>query len=129
MGDWVIAIGNPYDHRQTISTGIISAAGQKYADSFPTTLTYEDFMQTDAAINPGSSGGLLVNMRGKVIGINAAIATRRGGFSGIGFAIPASIVKKVIDSCLNQFKNSDNASLSLSLSNKFNNSSSKRLIS
>lgn len=96
IGDWVIAIGNPYGHRQTISTGVISATGQKHTDSFPTTLTYEDFMQTDAAINPGSSGGPLVNMRGEVIGINAAIATRRGSFSGIGFAIPASIVKKVV---------------------------------
>lgn len=96
-GDWVIAIGNPYGHRQTMSTGIISASGRKCTDNFPTTLTYDDFMQTDAAINPGCSGGPLVNMRGEVIGINAAIATRRGGFQGIGFAIPASIVKKVVN--------------------------------
>ncbi len=96
-GDWVIAIGNPYGHRQTMSTGIISASGFKYHDALPTTLTYDDFIQTDASINPGCSGGPLLNMRGEVIGINAAIATRRGGFQGIGFAIPAVIVKKVVN--------------------------------
>ncbi len=97
VGDWVIAIGNPYGHGQTISTGVISATSQRETDSIPMILKYEDFMQTDASINPGCSGGPLVNMRGEVIGINAAIATRRGGFQGIGFAIPASIVQKVVN--------------------------------
>ncbi len=96
-GDWVIAIGNPYGHRQTMSTGIISSSGRKYHNALPTTLTYDDFIQTDASINPGCSGRPLLNMRGEVIGINAAIATRRGGFQGIGFAIPAIIVKNMVN--------------------------------
>lgn len=100
-GDWVVAIGNPYGHGQTISTGVISFTGKTDSDKIPTILTYEDFIQTDATINPGCSGGPLVNIRGDVIGINAAIATRRGGFQGIGFAIPATIVKKVVNDLLN----------------------------
>jgi len=103
-GDLVVAIGNPYGHGQTVSTGVVSFASKTDKDTIPTILTYDEFIQTDATINPGCSGGPLVNIRGEVIGINAAIATRRGGFQGIGFAIPATIVENVINDLLNSTK-------------------------
>lgn len=104
IGDWVMAIGNPYGYQQAISTGIISATVRKHTQSFPHRLTYEDFIQTDVSINPGCSGGPLVNMLGEVIGINTAIATRRGSFQGIGFTIPSSIIKMVIKELIDNDK-------------------------
>ncbi|MFQ5962842.1 MAG: trypsin-like peptidase domain-containing protein [Candidatus Scalinduaceae bacterium] len=97
VGDWVIAIGNPFGYRQAVSAGIISAIGRTHITPFPKPFAYENFIQTDAAINPGNSGGPLVNLRGQVIGINSAIATRTGGFQGVGFAISAEIANEVID--------------------------------
>ena len=96
VGDWVIAIGSPFGYQQTVSAGIISAKGRTHIVPSPKPFAYEDFLQTDAAINPGNSGGPLVNLRGEVIGINAAIVTRTGGYQGIGFAISSSIAKETM---------------------------------
>ena len=98
VGQWVLAIGSPMELDQTVTAGIISAKGRanlQIAD-------YEDFIQTDAAINPGNSGGPLVNLRGEVIGINTAIASRTGGNMGIGFAIPANMVRNVMDAIVKE---------------------------
>jgi serine protease Do len=90
VGDWVLAIGSPFGFTQTVTAGIISAKG-RVLEGGPVA----DFLQTDAAINPGNSGGPLVNMAGEVIGINTAIASRSGGYQGIGFAIPINLAKKI----------------------------------
>jgi serine protease Do len=84
IGDWVIAVGSPFELDQTVSAGIISALGRTLDANRP------EYLQTDAAINPGNSGGPLVNLRGEVIGINTAIASRNGGYQGIGFAVPSN---------------------------------------
>lgn len=94
VGDWVMAIGSPLGFSQTVTAGIISAMGRQVG---VTNGGYEDFLQTDAAINPGNSGGPLVNLKGEVVGINTAIASRSGGFSGIGFAIPVNMARSVMD--------------------------------
>ncbi|MCL5063107.1 MAG: DegQ family serine endoprotease [Nitrospiraceae bacterium] len=98
VGEVVLAIGNPYGLSQTITMGIISALGRSGIGI----TDYEDFIQTDAAINPGNSGGALVNIKGELIGINTAIFSVTGGYQGIGFAIPSSMVKNVMDSIINQ---------------------------
>jgi serine protease Do len=92
VGDWVMAIGSPEGLGQTVTAGIISAKGRvtDHGD------TYQSFIQTDAAINHGNSGGPLVNMKGEVIGINTAIVSQSGGNEGIGFAIPSNMVKNVM---------------------------------
>ncbi len=92
-GDWVIAIGNPYGLGGTITAGIISAKARPINDGGP----YDDFIQTDAAINKGNSGGPLFNLSGAVIGINSAIFSPSGGSIGIGFAIPSVIARHVVD--------------------------------
>jgi len=84
VGDWCVAIGSPFGFQETVTAGIISA---KERDVDPTA-QYQHFLQTDAAINPGNSGGPLLNIRGEVVGINTAIASRSGGYQGIGFALP-----------------------------------------
>ncbi len=96
LGDIVLAIGNPFGVGQTVTMGIVSAKGR--ADVGIT--DYEDFIQTDAAINPGNSGGALVNMRGELVGINTAILSRSGGYQGIGFAIPTSMARPIMNSLL-----------------------------
>src|SRR5713101_253327 len=88
VGEWVVAIGHPRGLDQTVTHGIISA---KHRRGISDPSSYQDFLQTDAAINPGNSGGPLLNLRGEVIGINAAIASQTGGFEGIGFAIPSNM--------------------------------------
>lgn len=95
VGEWVLAVGNPFNLNATVTAGIVSAKGRninilrdKYA--------IESFIQTDAAINPGNSGGALVNLNGELVGINTAIASPTGAYSGYGFAIPSNIVKKVL---------------------------------
>ncbi|MBP6514417.1 MAG: DegQ family serine endoprotease [Steroidobacteraceae bacterium] len=93
VGDFVIAIGNPFGLQHTVTSGIVSALGRSGLNPDG----YEDFIQTDAAINPGNSGGALVNLRGELVGINSAILSRSGGSMGIGFAIPANMVKSVMD--------------------------------
>lgn len=92
IGDWVLALGNPLNVGTTVTAGIISAT-----ERAPGINEREDYIQTDAAINPGNSGGPLVNLHGEVIGINTAISTRSGGYDGIGFAIPATMVRWVAD--------------------------------
>src|SRR5262245_35810718 len=96
VGDMVLAIGNPFGVGQTVTSGIISALGR----SRVTRADAQSFIQTDAAINPGNSGGALVDMAGRVVGINTAIYTRSGGSQGIGFAIPANLVKLVVESAV-----------------------------
>ncbi len=91
VGEWVLAVGNPLGLDYTVTAGIISAKGRQLPLS-----EYEDFIQTDAAINRGNSGGPLVNLKGEVIGVNAAIQTETGGFMGLGFAIPSNLARKVI---------------------------------
>ncbi len=93
VGDVVLAIGNPFGVGQTVTMGIVSALGRSHLGLN----TFENFIQTDAAINPGNSGGALVDNRGNLIGINTAIYSRSGGSLGIGFAIPVTTVKNVMD--------------------------------
>jgi serine protease DegS len=92
VGDVVLAIGNPFGVGQTVTMGIVSATGRDRVGIN----TYENFIQTDAAINPGNSGGALIDAMGKLVGINTAIFSKSGGSQGIGFAIPASIVKDIM---------------------------------
>lgn len=103
LGEWVLAVGYPLDLESTVTAGIVSAKGRKIGildqnidrnDKKPDT-PVESFIQTDAAINPGNSGGALVNLRGELVGINSAIASATGYYSGYGFAVPVSLVKKV----------------------------------
>ncbi|MBC7475481.1 MAG: Do family serine endopeptidase [Candidatus Sericytochromatia bacterium] len=100
VGEWVLAIGNPLGLSSTVTSGIISAKGRDHVGI----TDFEDFLQTDAAINPGNSGGALVNLKGEVIGINTAIASRTGGYMGIGFAIPSNMAKKVMNDLLTKGK-------------------------
>ena len=93
VGDWVLAIGNPFGLPRTVSAGIVSAKGRANVGI----VDYEDFIQTDAAVNPGNSGGPLVDLEGRVIGINTAIASRSGGNNGIAFAIPVNMAKSVVE--------------------------------
>ncbi len=101
IGDWVLAIGNPLGLDFTVTAGIISAKGRgSEIDLRAGGFTISDFIQTDAAINPGNSGGPLVNLRGEVIGLNSAIASQTGFYSGYGFAIPITLVKAVADALI-----------------------------
>ncbi len=93
VGDVVLAIGNPFGVGQTVTSGIISALGRNQLGIN----TFENFIQTDAAINPGNSGGALVDVNGNLLGINTAIYSRSGGSMGIGFAIPVSTAKQVME--------------------------------
>src|SRR5947208_5271404 len=93
VGEWVLAIGSPYQLNQTVTAGIVSATGRTglgFAD-------YEDFIQTDAAINRGNSGGALINSRGELVGINTGIFSESGGYQGIGFAVPSNLARHVVD--------------------------------
>jgi S1-C subfamily serine protease len=94
IGQWVLAIGSPFGLMQSVTHGIVSATNRREL-GMPQSMRIKEFIQTDAAINPGSSGGPLVNLRAEVVGINTAIASHTGGSSGVGFAIPASIVRRV----------------------------------
>jgi serine protease Do len=100
VGDWAVAIGNPFGLTETVTVGVISAKGRANMGI----TDYEDFIQTDAAINPGNSGGPLVNLDGEVIGINTAIFSRSGGYQGIGFAIPINMVKGIMQSLIDTGK-------------------------
>ena len=92
VAEWVLAIGSPYQLNQTVTLGIISALGRRNLGFSE----YEDFIQTDAAINQGNSGGALVNTRGELIGINTGILSQSGGYQGIGFAIPSNLARRII---------------------------------
>ena len=93
VGDWVLAVGNPFGVGQTVTAGIVSALGRTHLGIN----TFENFIQTDAAINPGNSGGALVDSTGNLVGVNSAIYSRTGGSQGIGFAIPVSIARQVME--------------------------------
>jgi Do/DeqQ family serine protease len=97
VAEWVLAIGNAFQLNQTVTLGIVSALGRTLGGSLA---TYEDFIQTDAAINPVNSGGALVNARGELIGINTAIFSESGGYQGIGFAVPSNLARRVMDDLL-----------------------------
>jgi len=101
-GQWVLAVGNPFELNSTVTAGIISAKARNIGilRERNNNLEIESFLQTDAAVNPGNSGGALVNLKGELIGINSAIATATGSYSGYSFAIPVNLVKKVMDDLL-----------------------------
>jgi Do/DeqQ family serine protease len=93
VAEWVLAIGNPFGvFNQTVTLGIVSATGRNVE-----ALSYEDFIQTDAAINRGNSGGALINSRGELVGINTAIYSETGGYQGIGLAVPSNLVRRTMD--------------------------------
>ncbi len=107
VGEWVLAVGNPFNLNSTVTAGIISAKGRNIniinsnnQSSESGTTAIESFIQTDAAINPGNSGGALVNMSGGLLGINTAIASPTGAYSGYGFAVPSNIVSKIVEDLL-----------------------------
>jgi len=91
VGEWVVAIGNPFGLDSTVTSGIVSAKGRHIGQG-----PYDNFIQTDASINPGNSGGPLINLRGEIVGINTAIFSRTGGNMGIGFAIPINLAKELL---------------------------------
>jgi serine protease Do len=95
LGDYVLAIGSPFGLSHSVTFGIISAKGRRDLQLGSETVSYQDFIQTDAAINPGNSGGPLMNLRGEVIGLNTAIASNSGGNDGIGFSIPINMAMAV----------------------------------
>lgn len=98
VGDVVLAIGNPFGVGQTVTQGIVSALGRNHLGIN----TYENFIQTDASINPGNSGGALIDADGDLVGVNSAIYSRSGGSMGIGFAIPATLARQVMDQIITQ---------------------------
>src|SRR5690606_3979882 len=102
VGEWVLAVGNPFNLNSTVTAGIISAKARNIGilRDENNNLQVESFIQTDAVVNRGNSGGALVNLAGELIGINTAIASQTGSFSGYSFAVPSSIVKKVMDDLL-----------------------------
>lgn len=96
VGDWVLAIGSPYDLRSTITAGIVSAKGRSFPN-YDGQYRVESFIQTDAAVNPGNSGGALVNTSGQLVGINTSIVSLTGSYAGYSFAVPVNIVRKISD--------------------------------
>lgn len=101
LGEWVLAVGNPFEFRSTVTAGIVSAKARNIGilarQNSRTNLQIESFIQTDAAVNPGNSGGALVNLKGELVGINTAIISPTGAFAGYSFAVPVSLVHKVYD--------------------------------
>ena len=107
VGDWVLAVGNPFGLGGTVTAGIVSARGREIGQG-----QYDDFIQTDASINRGNSGGPLFNMSGKVIGVNTAIFSQSGGSVGIGFAISSNLANSVVKQLV-EFEEPDVAGLSI----------------
>jgi serine protease Do len=102
IGEWVLAVGNPFNLTSTVTAGIVSAKARNLnmiggGRSNPGIVPIESFIQTDAAVNPGNSGGALVNTKGELVGINTAIASQTGSYSGYSFAVPVNLVKKVVE--------------------------------
>ncbi len=95
VGEWVLAVGNPFNLTSTVTAGIVSAKARNI-NILQSSMKIESFIQTDAAVNPGNSGGALVNTRGELVGINTAIASQTGSYAGYSFAVPVSIVEKVV---------------------------------
>lgn len=100
VGEYVLAVGNPFGLNSTVTLGIVSALGRGRMGI----TQYEDFIQTDAAINPGNSGGALVNTKGELVGINTAIFSQTGGYQGVGFAVPTSMSKPIYESLVKNGK-------------------------
>ena len=100
VGDWVLAIGSPFGLEQTVTAGIISATGRTFTGNEAGPSSFSDYLQTDAAINGGNSGGPLVNMNGEVVGINSFISTRSGSSAGLGFAVPSDIFARIYNQIL-----------------------------
>ena len=97
VGEWVLAVGNPYNLSSTVTAGIVSAKARSMGGEGSNGPQISSFIQTDAAINPGNSGGALVNAKGELVGINAMLYSQTGSYSGYGFAIPTTIMVKVVD--------------------------------
>jgi len=118
IGEWVLAVGNPFNLTSTVTAGIISAKGRNInaieANQDKGNYSIESFIQTDAAVNPGNSGGALVNTEGQLIGINTAIASNTGSYTGYSFAIPVNIVRKVMND-IHDFGNVQRAFLGISI--------------
>lgn len=108
VGEWVLAVGNPYNLTSTVTAGIVSAKGRDLGNNN----RIESFIQTDAAVNPGNSGGALVNARGELIGINTAISSQTGAYVGYSFAVPSNIAKKVVEDLV-EFGNTQRAYLGI----------------
>lgn len=123
VGEWVLAVGNPFNLNSTVTAGIISAKGRDInilkSDPQVGAAAVESFLQTDAAVNPGNSGGALVNTQGELIGINAAIKSNTGSFTGYSFAIPANIVRKVVTDLI-EFGSVQRAFIGISIQNVSN---------
>lgn len=100
IGEWVLAVGNPFNLNSTVTAGIVSAKARNIRIFNQGGYEIESFIQTDAAVNPGNSGGALVNLQGELVGVNTAIATRSGSYEGYSFAVPVSLVRKVMDDLL-----------------------------
>jgi len=115
IGEWVLAVGNPYNLTSTVTAGIVSAKGRDLEGN----RNIESFIQTDAAVNPGNSGGALVNTRGELVGINTAISSKTGSFIGYSFAVPSNIAKKIVDDLL-EFGAVQEAILGISIDNNHN---------
>lgn len=108
IGEWVLAVGNPYNLTSTVTAGIVSAKGRDLGNNN----RMESYIQTDAAVNPGNSGGALVNSRGELIGINTAISSQTGAYVGYSFAVPSNIAKKVVEDLV-EFGNTQRAYLGI----------------
>jgi Do/DeqQ family serine protease len=115
LGEWVLAVGNPFNLTSTVTAGIVSAKGRDIGIN-PDQMRIESFIQTDAAVNPGNSGGALVNVQGELVGINTAIASQTGSYSGYSFAIPSNIVQKVVGD-LKEFGDVQRALLNVNIAN------------
>ena len=115
LGEWVLAVGNPFNLTSTVTAGIVSAKSRSIG-IMSGQMPMESFIQTDAAVNPGNSGGALVNSRGELVGITTAIASRTGSYSGYSFAIPASIIHKVVED-LRKFGEVQRALLGVTIKN------------
>ncbi len=115
LGEWVLAVGNPFNLTSTVTAGIVSAKSRNIGIN-RADMSIESFIQTDAAVNPGNSGGALVNMNSELVGINTAIASQTGSYTGYSFAVPSAIVKKVIAD-LKQYGQVQRALLGVSIGN------------
>ncbi len=115
IGEWVLAIGNPFNLTSTVTAGIVSAKARDIGSS-KQDYAVESFIQTDAAVNPGNSGGALINVSGQLVGINTAIASPTGSYAGYSFAVPASIVKKAVQDFM-QFGSIQRAFLGVKIAN------------
>ena len=126
IGDWVLAIGNPEKLKATVTAGIVSAKGRNINILGDREFSIESFIQTDAVVNPGNSGGALVNASGLLVGINTAILTNTGNYEGYSFAIPSNLVKKVIED-LKQYGKSQRAFIGITLNEDIDNQKVKDL--